>query len=60
MSCGAINKKGERKVTTTSVEEVESRQSKSLDFSEQILVQLKILNAHMALLTNAEYKEGDV
>jgi hypothetical protein len=56
----AINKKGERKVTTTSVKEVELRQSKSLDFSEQILVQLKILNRHMALITNAEYKEGDV
>lgn len=60
MSGGAINKEGERKVTTTSVKEVELRQSKSLDLNEQLLVQLKILNAHMALITNTEYREGDV
>jgi hypothetical protein len=59
MSCGAITKKGERKVTMTSVKEVELRQSKALDFSEEILVQLKILNRHMALITNTEYEEGD-
>ncbi len=55
-----INKKGEKKVTMTSVEEVELRQSKALDFQEQILVQLKILNRHMSLITSTEYKEGDV
>jgi hypothetical protein len=55
-----VNKDGEVLVTTTSVEEVELRQSKTLDVQEQILVQLKILNAHMALITDTEYREGDV
>ena len=55
-----VNKKGEILVTKTSVEEVELRQSKSLDFNEQILVQLKIQTRHLELITGAEFKEGDV
>ncbi len=58
-----LNKKGAIKVKPD-IEDLEEQQkleqASVRDLLGGILVQMKILNRHMALITTTEYKEGDV